>query len=57
MADGARSAGVPSDRVWSFDDEADAVAAALDVMQPGDVVVLIADDASAVREQLRPYVS
>jgi cyanophycin synthetase len=57
MADGARSAGVPRDRVWSFDDEEDAVAAALDVMQPGDVVVLIADDASAVREQLRPYVS
>jgi cyanophycin synthetase len=55
MADGARSAGVPRDRVWWFEDERDAVAAALNVMQPGDVVVLVADDASAVREQLRPY--
>jgi cyanophycin synthetase len=55
MADGARSAGMPPDRIWSFDDEAAAVAAALDVMQPEDVIVLIADDAAAVREQLRPY--
>jgi cyanophycin synthetase len=57
MAGGARSAGLPPDRIWSFDDEEDAVAAALDVMRPGDVVVLIADDASAVREQLRPYLT
>jgi pyruvoyl-dependent arginine decarboxylase len=55
MAEGARSAGMPPDRVWSFDDEAAAVAAAMDVMQPGDVIVLIADDAAAVREQLRPH--
>ncbi|HEY2067219.1 MAG TPA: Mur ligase family protein, partial [Gemmatimonadaceae bacterium] len=55
MADGALSAGMPPDRVWSFDDEAKAVTAALGVMQRGDVVALIADDAVAVREQLRPY--
>jgi cyanophycin synthetase len=55
MAEGALSAGMPADRVWAFDDEAAAVAATLDVMQPGDVVAIIADDAAAVREQLRPY--
>jgi cyanophycin synthetase len=55
MAEGALSAGMPPDRVWSFDDEEAAVAATLDVMQGGDVVALIADDAFAVREQLRPY--
>jgi cyanophycin synthetase len=56
MAEGALSAGMPPDRVWSFDDEAAAVAATLDVMQAGDVLALIADDADAVREQLGPYV-
>ena len=55
MADGALSAGMPADRVRSFDDEAPAVAATLEMMQPGDVVALIADDADAVREQLRPF--
>jgi cyanophycin synthetase len=55
MAEGALSAGMPPDRVWSFDDEAEAVTAALGVMQAQDVVALIADDAAAVREQLRPY--
>jgi hypothetical protein len=57
MAEGALAAGMPADRVWSFDDEPAAVAAALEVMEPGDVVALIADDASAVREQLRPLAS
>jgi cyanophycin synthetase len=57
MAEGALSAGMPLDRVWSFDEEAAAVAATLEVMQAGDVVALIADDAAAVREQLRPYVA
>jgi cyanophycin synthetase len=55
MAEGALSAGMPPDRVWSFDEEASAVVALLDVMRAGDVVALIADDAASVREQLRPY--
>jgi cyanophycin synthetase len=57
MAEGARAAGMPADRVRSFDDEAAAVAATLEVMQAGDVVAIIADDAAAVREQLRPYLT
>ncbi len=54
MAEGARSAGAQASGVLCVDDEHDAVAHVLELMQPDDVVVIIADDADAVLEQLRP---
>jgi cyanophycin synthetase len=55
LAEGALAAGALPARVLTFDEEADAVARVLEMMQPGDVVVIVADDAPAVLEQLRPY--
>jgi cyanophycin synthetase len=52
MADGLRATGFPEDRLFTFVEEHDAVAYAVSVMQPGDVVIIIADDTAAVTRQL-----
>jgi cyanophycin synthetase len=55
MTEGLLAAGQPPEKTASFVEEHDAVDHVLSVMQPGDVVVIIADDTEAVTEQLRPY--
>ena len=57
MRQGLLDAGFPPERVVPFAEEEDAVAYALDMMGAGDVVAIIADDADAVLEQLRPYLT
>jgi cyanophycin synthetase len=53
IAEGARAADLPSERVELFDDEPAAVARALDLMTAGDLVVIVADDFDAVLRQVR----
>ena len=55
LTEGFLTAGGRADQVATFADEHDAVAHALELMQPDDVAVIIADDMAAVMEQLRPY--
>jgi cyanophycin synthetase len=55
MADALLATGFPSDRVAAFAEERVALAHALTLMRPGGVVAIMADDAKAVLEQLRPY--
>ncbi|MDB4878650.1 MAG: cphA, partial [Gemmatimonadetes bacterium] len=57
MADGLRATGTPESRIVTFDDEPEAVAHVMSLMQPGDVVIIIADDTSAVMRQLEPILA
>ena len=50
LAEGLLAIGFPPERVVTFNEEADAVAHVIDVMRPGDIVVIIADAASVLRE-------
>ncbi|HVE78095.1 MAG TPA: Mur ligase family protein [Gemmatimonadaceae bacterium] len=54
IADGVADAGIPAERRELFLDEPEAVARALAMMRDGDVVLILADDAHAVLEQIRP---
>ena len=54
MADGLRDTGFPAERLHTFVEEHDAVDFVMTLMQPGDVVIIIADDTAAVRRQLAP---
>ncbi len=54
MRDGLLGAGYPADRILTFVEEHEGVAHVMDVMAPGDVVVIVADDTAAVRRQLAP---
>lgn len=55
MTEGLIGAGFPAERARSFVEEHDAVDYVLGIMQPGDIVAIIADDEEAVANQLRPY--
>ena len=55
MADALLETGFPADRVAAFAEEERALNHALTLMRPGGVVAIMADDAAAVLEQLRPY--
>ena len=57
MADGLRATGTAESRIVTFTEEPDAVAHVMTVMQPGDVVIIIADDTSAVMRQLDPILA
>ena len=50
LAEGLLATGFPAERVVTFNEEADAVAHVIDVMRPGDIVVIIADAASVLQE-------
>jgi cyanophycin synthetase len=52
MAEGLRATGFPDDRILTFTEEHDAVAHVMSVMEPGDIVIIIADDTKAVAAQL-----
>ncbi len=55
ITEGLVEAGHPAERIVSFVEEHDAVSYLLDIMRPGDVAAIIADDTAAVAEQLRPW--
>jgi cyanophycin synthetase len=55
LAESLLATGFPADRVAHFDDERVAVEHAIGIMRHGSVVAIMADDGSAVQEQLRPY--
>jgi UDP-N-acetylmuramyl tripeptide synthase len=55
ISEGLVQAGYPADRVVSFVEERDAVAYLMELMQPGDVAVIVADDTAAVTAQIAPY--
>jgi cyanophycin synthetase len=55
ITEGLLEGGLPADRTSSFVEEHDAVAFLVDLMRPGDVAVIIADDTAAVTKQLEPY--
>ena len=55
MADALLETGYPAGRVVAFAEEHRALAHALTLMRPGGVVAIMADDVTAVLEQLRPY--
>ncbi|HEX6038428.1 glutamate ligase domain-containing protein [Longimicrobium sp.] len=56
IAEGLRAGGMGEDRYELVPEEPDAVARALEMMRPGDLVVVLADDLPAVMAQLRPLV-
>ena len=56
MADGLRATGFPDERIGIFVEEHDAVTYVKSVMQPGDVVIIVADDTDAVTAQLRELI-
>jgi D-arabinose 5-phosphate isomerase GutQ len=57
MADGLRATGFPAERLLTFVEEHDAVDYVMSVMQPGDVVIIIADDTMGVKRQLGPILT
>ena len=57
LAEALLATGFPADRVVHFDDERVAVAHAIGIMRPGTVVAIMADDGSAVLDQLRPHIA
>ncbi|MFL5605306.1 MAG: Mur ligase family protein [Gemmatimonadaceae bacterium] len=56
ITEGLIEAGFPASRIVSFVEEHDAVAYLMELMQPGDVAVIVADDTAAVTAQIAPYV-
>jgi cyanophycin synthetase len=56
IREGLEAGGLPADRHESVLDETEAVARALDMMEDGDVVVIVADDTDAVLAQIQPLV-
>jgi cyanophycin synthetase len=50
LAEGLLATGFPPERVATFNEESDAVAHVIDVMRPGDVVVIIADGPSVLQQ-------
>ncbi len=56
IAEGLAAGGMGADRYETVWEEPEAVARALEMMQPGDLVVILADDLSAVMAQLQPLV-
>ncbi|HEU4452092.1 MAG TPA: cyanophycin synthetase, partial [Longimicrobium sp.] len=56
IREGLEAGGLPADRHESVLDETEAVARALDMMEDGDVVVIVADDTDAVLAQVQPLV-
>ncbi|MDQ6633638.1 MAG: cyanophycin synthetase, partial [Gemmatimonadota bacterium] len=55
ISEGLVQAGFPADRIVSFVEERDAVAYLMELMEPGDVAVIVADDTAAVTAQIAPY--
>lgn len=56
ISEGLVEAGFPAERSVSFVEEHDAVAYLMEMMQPGDVAVIVADDTAAVTKQIAPYI-
>jgi cyanophycin synthetase len=56
IGDGLTEAGVPPERWETVLSEPEAVGRALQMMEDGDIVLIVADDTAAVLEQLRPHV-
>ncbi len=54
MRGGLLATGFPAERTLSFVEEHEAVAHVMEIMRQGDVVVIVADDTAAVRQQLAP---
>ncbi|HVG44652.1 MAG TPA: hypothetical protein VM890_07975, partial [Longimicrobium sp.] len=57
LVEGLRSAGLRGDQIEVQPTEAAAVARSLEVIGDGDLLVILADEVSAVLAQLRPHAS
>ncbi len=55
IADGARAAGVPEDRLHEIADEAEAMGAALRMARPDDLVVLLPSDVEGTWRQVQEF--
>jgi cyanophycin synthetase len=56
IAEGLQAGGLGADRREEIHPEPQAVARAVEIMRPGDVVVILADEPLAVLAQLQPLV-
>jgi cyanophycin synthetase len=56
IGEGLEGGGLPADRWESVLHEPDAVARGLEMMEDGDLVLIVADDTEAVLAQVRPHV-
>ncbi|WP_420128628.1 cyanophycin synthetase [Longimicrobium sp.] len=56
ISEGLEAGGLPSDRWETVLSEPEAVDKAMEMMQEGDIILIVADDTAAVLEQLQPHV-